>query len=216
MLEILPSIASASQMNLAKTVSELEQSGFRHLHIDIEDGNFIPNITFGLKTVRELSEITDMKFSMHLMVTDPLQYIPELRAVRNVQSVIVNIDGLPYVSRILYEIKKRPDLLAGIAFNPATPTDAIRYYSDRIDLVMQMTAEPDGRGQRYIAGMTGKIREIRKAYPTGLQIIADGGVTADRLKELEEAGADKVVLGRELFQNGGVAENMKRLQNRNG
>lgn len=206
MLTISPSIASANQMNLERTVKELEKMKISNLHIDIEDGNFIPNITFGLRTVKNLREITNLPFSVHLMTYNPQNYINDLAKI-GVDSITVNIEACDYPREILNMIKDL-NIKAGFALNPKTSIEQIYYMLHDIDIVLVMTAEPDCRNQIFICEMLDKVKKLSYINKGRFEIWVDGGVSSSKFNDIYKAGANTVVLGREVFKDGRIEENI--------
>ncbi len=196
MAVILPSLASANTADLKGELSRL--GGYPVLHLDIEDGNFVDNITFGLKTISAVRELSDADFDAHLMVTDPLKYIKPLADLR-VRSVSFHWESTMYPLRIISAIKKT-GMKAGIALNPATPAQAITEYLSEIDRVLIMATEPDGAGELFQSRVLKKISEIR-ALNSDVHIVVDGGVDLEIMKTAIKAGADMIVMGRAIFDS---------------
>lgn len=192
---ILPSLASADQMRLGEEMARVKPAG--RLHFDVEDGNFVPNITFGLKTLRAARERSGAVFDAHLMTTNPLDYVDALGELR-FAAVAFHWEATGYPMRLLNKIRDH-GMRAGIALNPATPADAIAGLIGAADYVLVMTAEPDFRGDLFQSAMLGKIRRLRELRGD-LEIIADGGLGRRELDEVRRAGAAGAVLGRLLFR----------------
>ena len=190
-IKVSPSIASADQTRIAHEIERLGDA-YPNLHVDIEDGNFVPNITFGMKTVRAIRSVTRKPFSVHLMVTNPLDYVDELAGL-GCSHVFVHVEGQQYLLRVLNRIRSY-GARAGIALNPVSDVRAYEYLLDACDAVLFMTSEPDGAGEGFQERVLGKVR----AYP-GVECWVDGGVTLERLAELERAGVDVAVMGRHVF-----------------
>lgn len=204
---ILPSLASANQACLREEIARLGNS-CRHLHFDIEDGCFVPNITFGLKTIRDIRRITDKRFDAHLMTADPMRYLAPLKAL-GFYSVAVHMEALPYPALVLNTIREH-GMRAGLALNPRTRTDELMEYIDQADYALILTCEPDGRGDLFNMGMLKKIRTIRQNAPEDFSILADGDIGEKELPLVCAAGADTVVMGRALFQSDDPAATLNR------
>lgn len=196
MVVILPSLASANTADLASAIRSLD--GYGHLHFDIEDGNFVDNITFGLKTIRAVRKLTDAEFDAHLMVMEPLKYISPL-AEQNFKTVAFHWESTGYPMRIINEIK-RFGMRASAALNPITPADAIAGYLPVLDEVLIMSSEPDGCGELFQPHVIEKIRRIRK-LSKDIPIVVDGGIGLELLPLIAEAGAVKAVMGRAVFNS---------------
>lgn len=195
MTDLIPSIASANQLELKKSLDSLGK--IKRIHFDIEDGNFIPNITFGIRTVRDVLAYTTREADVHLMVTTPGLYIDDLMAL-GVRSIAIHCESTlfptPYLRRI-HQLGGR----AGLALNFMAPASNVIPYIKEIDYVLVMTSEPDGMGQEFNPGMLDKIGWLRRCLPERISIMADGGISEEWLPRVVAAGADTVVLGRALW-----------------
>ncbi|OUM96520.1 MAG: hypothetical protein BAA02_02425 [Paenibacillaceae bacterium ZCTH02-B3] len=193
---ISPSIASADPLNLEAAAATVSAGPYTDLHVDIEDGNFIPNITFGLKTVRELRKKTRLPFSFHLMVTRPYRLAEQI-ADLGPSIVFGHVEALDYPLDFIRFVR-RLGVPCGLAFNPKTPVEPYLYALEAADGALIMTSEPDGRGQQFLPAMLQKAEKLKTlALPGGLW--ADGGITPDRFGQLEEAGVTHAVMGRAIF-----------------
>ncbi|QRG67159.1 ribulose-phosphate 3-epimerase [Brevibacillus choshinensis] len=196
---ISPSIASADPLRLEEEVNRLDPKLYSDLHVDIEDGHFIPNITFGMKTVKRLREVTDLPFSFHLMVSNPFDYLEEMCACQP-SVIFAHVEALEYPSLFVDAVRGRGGRV-GLAFNPRTPIAPFGYVLGRVDAVLVMTAEPDGVGQEFLPDMVTKAQQVRDAVPS-VELWVDGGVTPNRLGELTQAGVTHAVMGRAVFGRG--------------
>lgn len=194
MTTILPSIASANQACLGGEIERLR--GWPNLHFDIEDGNFVPNITFGLKTIRALRPLSCAQFDAHLMVTEPLDYISELLAL-DVRAIAFHWESTGYPMAVINAIRGGGGRV-GIAMNPRTMVEEILPYLPLADYVLVMTSEPDGQGDQFQPMALDKLRRLREASAT-IEIVADGGIDRERLPSVLENGASAVVMGRAVF-----------------
>lgn len=195
MAEFIPSLASANQLELKKSLDSLGK--IKKIHFDIEDGNFIPNITFGLRTVRDVMAYCDREADAHLMVTDPAQYIEPLIAL-GVKSIAVHVESSLFPAVHLNNIR-RLGARAGLALNFMAPVVSCLPYVRDLDYVLIMTSEPDGKGQQFNPDMLDKIAEARKILPENISIMVDGGVSEYWLPKVVAAGADTIILGRTLW-----------------
>ena len=164
--------------------------------MDIEDGNFVSNITFGLKTIRALREITYLPFSFHLMVTRQLEFLGEVASLKP-SIVFGHFEALPYPGEFV-GLAKEKGAKCGFAFNPATPVEPVAYLMGDIDGILLMSSEPDRMGECFIANVYEKIKAIR-GISKSIPIWIDGGVTREHLDKLREAGATNAVMGRAFF-----------------
>lgn len=193
---IFPSIASSDHSDFRGEVQKL--ADYPLLHIDIEDGNFVPNITFGLKTVRAVRKLSAAAFDAHLMVTNPAEYIPALLEM-DFKAIAFHWESTQYPMALINSIRKG-NAKAGIAINPRTPASELFPYLSRIDYVLVMASEPDGCGDEFQYPTLEKIRQLRAADPT-LPILVDGGISARLLPMVLEAGASHIVMGRAVFSS---------------
>ncbi len=195
MPEFIPSMASANQLNLKKSLDSLGK--IKKIHFDIEDGNFIDNITFGLRTVRDVLNYTDREADAHLMVTTPGQYIDDLMAL-GVKAIAFHVESGIFPAAHLHRIRQLGGR-AGLALNFMAPVSALLPYLKDMDYVLLMTSEPDGRGQEFNPWALEKIAEARRLLPERISIVVDGGITEYWLPRVVAAGADTVILGRTLW-----------------
>lgn len=209
MLEIMPSLASADQMRLGDEIEKVRFIG--RLHFDIEDGNFVPNITFGMKTIQgACRRLDNVVCDAHLMVMNPLDYIDEL-AKNGFAEVAFHWESAPYPMRIIQKIRKNK-MKVGIAINPRTPISDIYQYINLADYILLMSSEPDEDGERFQEHSLDKIKEIRKRSDT--KIIVDGGVNKENIGQIKMAGANAVVLGRAIFRAKDIPEMINILERR--
>lgn len=195
MPELIPSMASANQLNLKKSIDSLGR--IKKIHFDIEDGNFIDNITFGLRTVRDVLNYTNREADAHLMVTTPGRYIDDLMAL-GVKAIAVHVESGIFPAAHLHRIRRLGGR-AGLALNFMAPVSLLLPYLQDIDYVLLMTSEPDGRGQVFNPWSLEKIAEARRLLPAHISIVVDGGITEEWLPKVVAAGADTVILGRTLW-----------------
>ena len=198
LFRIIPSLASAKQLNLQAAIDSLGTVGC--LHLDMEDGNFIPNITFGLKTIEEVANYCHGRLDAHLMVRHPERYLDALLQW-NIESIAIQIEAMPYPLEPIKRIRQS-GRRAGIALNPSTPVEPLKYLGDQIDYLLIMTAEPDGQGQRFLPAMLEKVSKARGLFPKGVSILVDGGILEEHIPALAQAGADGAVLGRTIWSSG--------------
>jgi ribulose-phosphate 3-epimerase len=189
-VRISPSVASCNQVRIEEEIYRI-QDQYSDLHIDIEDGNFTPNITFGLKMLRAIRNVTELPFSVHLMVTNPEQYIDEL-AQLNCSYIFVHAESSMYLKRILHAIRSK-GIKAGIALNPCSDIKNYEYLTDDFDAVLYMTSEMDGQGERFQKRVLDKMQPIKDK-----EIWVDGGINAQNMNDLPNY-IDVMVMGRAVF-----------------
>lgn len=191
---IIPSIASADQLRLYDALKHF--AGYP-LHVDIEDGNFTPNITFGLKTVRSIAANYNGRLDVHLFVTEPDRYIDEL-AKCNVWGVCFQVEAEPFPLRTLNHIRSY-GIKAGVGLNISTLPESLEVFSSSLDYVIVMTGEPDHEEMNFYPGTLNKIRKLRSILPDTVEIWADGGVNRRNLMSCVAQGADHAVFGRVAY-----------------
>ncbi|MEZ7764550.1 ribulose-phosphate 3-epimerase [Gemella sp. 27098_8_92] len=200
MKKILPSILSADFANLERDVKELEQIGIDMFHIDVMDGNFVPNISFGFPIIEAIRSKTDKIFDCHLMIARPEEYV-ERFCNAGCDMVSFHIEATNHADRVI-QIIKNSGKKAGIVLNPQTPIESAKYLLPKLDYVLIMTVNPGFGGQKFIPEMLEKIEELakireEKGYSFLIQV--DGGVNVETSKLCRDKGADLLVCGSFLF-----------------
>lgn len=190
-MKLVPSLASANQTRIADELSRIGD-GYLHLHLDIEDGNFIDNITFGMKMVKEVRAINDKAFSLHLMVSDPLLYLDELKKL-DCSHIFIHVEKQLYLRKLIYAFKETGAKI-GLALNPLSSIKDYEYLLEDIDAILYMTCEPDGKGQVFNERVLKKV--VR--YPDK-ELWLDGGIKQEHFSLIETVEPDFIVVGRALF-----------------
>lgn len=201
MIKIAPSILSADFSILADEVASLEKAGADYIHVDIMDGHFVPNITFGPGVVKALKRKTSLPLDVHLMIENPDQYIDAFIEA-GADIVTVHVEAATHLQRTLSTIRKK-GVKAGISLNPATPVQYVDYVLDDIDMVLIMTVNPGFGGQKFIPSMIPKIQKVRdlvEGMKHAIEIEVDGGITPDNVDSVIAAGANVIVAGSAVFQ----------------
>jgi ribulose-phosphate 3-epimerase len=197
-LIIAPSILAADFGHLADNVRAVADAGADWIHLDVMDGHFVPNISFGAPIIAALRSVTDLPFDCHLMISPAEPFLADF-AKAGADRIIIHVEATPHLDRALQMIT---DLgcTAGVALNPATPIDAVSHVLDRVDLVLLMTVNPGFGGQSFLLSMLPKITAMRTMIgDRNIRIEVDGGINADTAKQAIAAGADTLVAGSSVF-----------------
>ena len=208
---ISPSLAAAPLDRLGQVVLELEKAGADYIHFDIEDGSFVPVMTLGTKIIPDLRGFTNLPFDVHLMMVDPEWILPEL-IESGADRVSVHYEACPYPRRVLRQIDSL-GAAAGIAFNPATPIPDLSYLLPYLSFIVVLTTEPEIPDCPFLPEVLEKVRVGRQVKGLeGIEWVVDGGINAGNLSQVVEAGADTVVIGRSVFKEDKISENMAALR----
>lgn len=212
MFEIAPSILSADFTRLAEAIEDVRAGGATVLHVDVMDGHFVPNITIGLPVVKSIRKATEMTIDTHLMISEPGRYAVEfVKAGADMVSVHVEADA--HLQRTLTAIREA-GAKAGVAINPATPIEALTEALPYADFILLMSVNPGFGGQKFIPTMLDKLRRLRamiEARGLDVRIEIDGGVDADNISDVADAGAEIIVAGSAVFGTGNATEAVKSL-----
>ena len=196
MIKISPSILAADFSDLKSEIKKIEAAGADMVHIDVMDGLFVPNISFGLPVIKAIRHCTNLLFDVHLMIKSPERYIKEFKAA-GADIITVHAEATDHLHRTLQSIKAS-GAKAGVALNPGTDPSAIKYVLSETDMVLVMTVNPGFGGQKFIGEMTKKVAEVRAMAP-GLDIEVDGGISSDNIDLVTRAGANVIVAGSAVF-----------------
>lgn len=213
MRKIAPSILSADFTRLGEDIQKIDLAGCDEIHVDIMDGLFVPNISFGAMIVKQIRPLTQKPLDVHLMIVQPERYIEDF-ANAGADTITVHIEGNPHIHRTIHQIKELGKR-AGITFNPATPVSALQEVLPEVDRVLVMSVNPGFGGQKFIASSLKKIAElkkIREEYGYHYDIEVDGGVNTENAALIAEAGADILVAGSAVFGASNVAEAIEKIQ----
>ena len=200
--ELAPSILSANFTRLADEIGAAEKAGADAVHLDVMDGRFVPNFTFGPRVASAIRKVTSLPLDAHLMVEDPSRFLDDFIGA-GVNRLAVHVEAEPHLDRTLNHIRDA-GVLAGVAINPGTPLSALEEILPIADFALVMTVNPGFGGQRFIPSTLKKIIRLReiivsKKYRTRIEV--DGGICADNLRDVLDAGAEIIVAGSAVFDS---------------
>ena len=206
---ISPSILAADFNILGEQIQEVEKSGAEYLHIDVMDGMFVPSISFGMPVIASIRKNSGLVFDVHLMIEEPIRYIEEF-AKLGADSITFHLEAAGERTQETIDKIHALGCKVGISIKPATPITALLPYLESVDMILIMTVEPGFGGQKYIQTSTQKIKDLRevlteKGLPLDIQV--DGGITAENIFEVTQAGANVIVAGSAVFR-GNIAQNI--------
>ena len=208
MYKLAPSILSADMGNLAADIKAIDEAGTQYIHVDVMDGMFVPNISFGFPVLKAVRAMTDKVLDVHLMIADPDRYIEEFYQA-GADIICVHAEACTHLHRTIQHIKQL-GVKAAVALNPGTPLSAIDYVLEDLDMVLVMSVNPGFGGQKFIPSSLRKIKELKSILKErGLEHIdieVDGGITLNNVQKIKEAGANVFVAGSAVF-NGDTREN---------
>ncbi len=207
-IKIAPSILSADFSKLGEEVISIDKAGADWVHIDVMDGIFVPNITFGPPVIKSIRNKTKLPFDVHLMITQPERYIEDF-VKAGADLIVVHAESTIHLHRVIQQIKSY-GVKAGVSLNPSTSPEVLKYIINDIDLVLVMSVNPGFGGQSFIESSIDKIKEIRKMSET-IDIEVDGGINDKTIKKCIEAGANVFVAGSYVF-GGNYEERIKSLK----
>lgn len=201
MAKVAPSILSADFSKLGADVQEICEFGADYIHVDVMDGAFVPNISFGAGVMKSLNNVATIPYDVHLMIEDPDRYIEDF-VTPNTEFITVHQEACRHLDRTIQHIHST-GVKAGVALNPATPIVMVEDVLDKVDMILIMSVNPGFGGQKFIPRALDKIRrldEIRKANGYDFVIEVDGGVNLQNCEELKSVGTDILVAGSAVFR----------------
>lgn len=204
-----PSILAADFSILGEQIRAVDEAGAQYIHIDVMDGVFVPSISFGMPVIETIRKVTKRIFDVHLMIVEPERFVKEFAAC-GADSITFHLEATEDADEVIDQIHAL-GCRAGMAIKPKTPIEAVRKYLEKLDMLLVMTVEPGFGGQKYIPESTERIRQVRhmaQELQTKLDIEVDGGITADNVHVVLEAGANVVVAGSAVFR-GNIKENIE-------
>lgn len=201
-MKIAPSILSADFANLERDIKLVEAGGVDYIHVDVMDGEFVPNITIGPDVVTAVRKVTDLPLDVHLMIVEPERFIEKF-ADAGADIITVHQESTLHLHRAM-QLIKQSGKKAGVVINPATPVAMIEHVLDLADLVLIMTVNPGFGGQQFISSAVSKIKELdvlREKNGYSYEIEVDGGIVPETARECKEAGANVFVAGSYIYNS---------------
>ncbi len=197
-----PSLLSLDFTKAGEQIAEAEQAGADWMHVDVMDGMFVPNISFGMPVIKSLRKATNRPFDVHLMIEQPERYISDFTAA-GANRITVHVEAVKHLDRVIHQIHEA-GCQAGVALNPATSLETIKYIAQEVDMILLMTVNPGFGGQVFIENTLKKVRQLRQliaASGSRALIEVDGGVQDETAPRLVEAGVDVLVSGSYIFKS---------------
>jgi ribulose-phosphate 3-epimerase len=209
MLVLSPSVLAADFGRLAEEIKTVDKAGAQYIHLDVMDGSFVPNISFGTPVIKSIRNVTDKTFDVHLMIDEPIRYLEDFKQA-GADIVTVHAESCKHLHRTVAGIKEL-GMKAGVALNPATPLSVLDYILEAVDMVLIMTVNPGFGGQKFIPGSIEKIRALKKLISDkklDIDIQVDGGITLTNVYSVIDAGANIIVAGSSVYK-GDASANVK-------
>ena len=210
MLKLAPSILSADFGHLAEDVKKIQEGGADYIHVDVMDGHFVPNISFGAPVMKCLNGKTKLPYDVHLMIENPDKYIDDFITPKT-EYITVHQEACVHLHRTVQNIKSK-GVKAGVSINPATPVSTLECILPDVNLVLIMSVNPGFGGQKFIPGALEKVRElaeIKGAKNLDFVIEIDGGITLENIEEVMDAGVEMAVAGSAVFGAEDVTERVR-------
>lgn len=199
-MNIAPSVLTADFTTIQNTITKLEKLEIDSIHIDIMDGHFVPNITFGSKMVKDIRPYTKKELDVHLMVQDPLPFIDEFVSA-GADLITVHVESTSHIHKTI-QIIKEYNSKAGVALNPGTPVSLVEPLLEEVDLVLQMSVNPGYGGQSFLSSTLRNVqalKEMREKLNLSYDIQMDGGINVHTIQNCKASGADRIVAGSALI-----------------
>ncbi len=206
---VLPSMLLCDFANLRHEIEAIEAAGVKALHLDVMDGHFVPNLTYGMPLVAAMRAVTDLPLDVHLMISNPADYIVRY-AEAGADIITVHVEAIDAPEPVLAQIRE-VGCAAGLALNPPTPVSAVTPHLDHCDLILVMSVMPGFGGQAFDERALDKLRQLRACAGDRIALEVDGGVNADTIAVCAEAGADLLVAGSAIFNHEDYSHSVTKL-----
>ena len=213
--KIAPSLLSANFSNIEKDIKILEEGGADLLHLDVMDGHFVPNITFGPFIVKAIKDVANIPLDVHLMIENPGDYVDAF-CDAGADYLTVHVEAAPHLHRVIQQIKAK-EVKAGVSLNPHTPLSAIEEVLGDLDMILIMSVNPGFGGQSFIENTIDKLRRLKKMLIAHgvyqqIEVNVDGGIKLSNIKKVSDAGCDVFVSGSGIFKADDPQEMIRKMK----